>query len=202
MNTFITLIFHHLNNHLISGLNLYKNIKKWVLTKKELEENGFPLPGAPVRGTALFKDSKTYETLPNGTKRCSRCKDIYSVDDHGFSVRNDECVYHPLGRFTFRGETKYICCKATVPADGCCTAETHVFDTGDPASIRGFVTTLESSQGNNKNHAVYALDCEMLYTTQGLELARVTVVDSTSKTVYESLVKPFGQIIDYNTRYN
>lgn len=113
-------------------------------------------------------------------------------------------MYHPLGRFTFRGETKYICCKATVPADGCCTATMHVFDTGDPANIRGFVTTLppDSSHSDHRNHAVFALDCEMIYTTQGLELARVTVVDPACKTVYESLVKPFGKIIDYNTRYS
>lgn len=47
---------------------------------------------------------------------------------------------------------------------------------------------------------VYALDCEMCYTTQGLELTRVTVIDEDYKVIYETLVKPQNAIIDYNTR--
>ena len=48
---------------------------------------------------------------------------------------------------------------------------------------------------------VYALDCEMCYTTMGLQLTRVTVVDMHLKPIYESLVKPSHTIVDYNTRY-
>ena len=35
----------------------------------------------------------------------------------------------------------------------------------------------------------------------GFSLYRVTVIDYDGKTVYESLVKPENEIIDYNTRY-
>lgn len=47
---------------------------------------------------------------------------------------------------------------------------------------------------------VYALDCEMCYTTHGLELTRVTVIDEDCNVMYETLVKPQNPIIDYNTR--
>ena len=47
---------------------------------------------------------------------------------------------------------------------------------------------------------VFALDCEMVYTTRGTELARVTVVDLQGKSIYDRVVKPAGQVLDCNTR--
>ena len=49
---------------------------------------------------------------------------------------------------------------------------------------------------------VYALDCEMIYTTRGTELARVSVVDLNMKTVYETKVMPENPVLDYNTRFS
>ncbi len=40
------------------------------------------------------------------------------------------------------------------------------------------------------------------YTTQGLEIARVTVVNSSLQAVFDSFVKPDKDVIDYNTRWD
>lgn len=38
------------------------------------------------------------------------------------------------------------------------------------------------------------------YTKQGLELTRVTVINSELKVVYDTFVKPDSKVVDYNTR--
>lgn len=46
------------------------------------------------------------------------------------------------------------------------------------------------------------MDCEMVYTQGGQELARVTVTDCENNSVYETLVRPDRKVIDYNTRFS
>lgn len=65
----------------------------------------------------------------------------------------------------------------------------------------GYASITPLSEGNDVTGlVVYALDCEMCYTTVGLELTRVSVVDFTLQPVYESIVRPSHTIVDYNTR--
>ena len=44
------------------------------------------------------------------------------------------------------------------------------------------------------------IPCPQSYTTYGLELTRVTVVDTDVHVVYDTFVKPDNEIVDYNTR--
>ncbi len=47
-----------------------------------------------------------------------------------------------------------------------------------------------------------AIDCEMVYTKLGLELARVSIVDSSGKPLYDEFVKPFETVLSYNTEFS
>ena len=42
----------------------------------------------------------------------------------------------------------------------------------------------------------------MLFTTQGMQLCKITVVGIDGKLVYETLVQPEDPIVDYNTRFS
>jgi RNA exonuclease 1 len=79
----------------------------------------------------------------------------------------------------------------------------HVSDTGNLASQKEFVRTVEKPQPSaDGDYGVYALDCEMCYITGGGELTRIAVISSDYKMVYETLVMPDNPILDYNTRFS
>ena len=44
-----------------------------------------------------------------------------------------------------------------------------------------------------------AIDCEMVVTEMGSELARITVVGENGDTLYDKLVKPANAVVDYCT---
>ena len=95
----------------------------------------------------------------------------------------------------------YTCCQGDGNSEGCQVHECHVTDILDFNDMRGFVSTMPPSEADpDGDYGVFALDCEMCNTVMGNELTRVTVVNLEGKTVYETLVMPENEIIDYNTR--
>ncbi|KAI4495993.1 hypothetical protein M0802_008208 [Mischocyttarus mexicanus] len=188
------------------GSALYSMLKKWIMTEKQLQDNGFPRvhpEGTKGRAKVYVINSRNQNVLskvPN-ERICSRCGQNYMVDKQGFSVQQQNCIYHWGKKFTIKGEGKYSCCQQYGSATGCCDAKFHVWNYTDYENLRGYIKTLpkgivEEEQG------VYALDCEMSYTTQGLELTRITVINDECNVIYETLVKPQNPIVDYNTRFS
>ncbi len=54
----------------------------------------------------------------------------------------------------------------------------------------------------NRNRSYFAIDCEMLITTHGKELGRVSMVDPRGNVVLDEYVRPYGQVIDYKTPWS
>uniref|UniRef100_A0A8C8VI68 Exonuclease domain-containing protein n=1 Tax=Pelusios castaneus TaxID=367368 RepID=A0A8C8VI68_9SAUR len=193
-------IFKHLLD--LTGGVLYRLLKDYVLTEEQLNENGYPQPNPEKPGSAILGNGE----INYSSKRvCCRCGEIYTVTASGKHVRKEECNYHS-GRVLRQKvpgglETRYSCCEGVVGSPGCQVAKLHVHD-GQKENLEGFVKTFIKLTPADGNHGVFALDCEMCYTTQGLELTRVTVVDSGLQVAYDTIVKPDNEIIDYNTRFS
>ncbi|XP_030396569.1 RNA exonuclease 1 homolog isoform X3 [Gopherus evgoodei] len=145
------------------------------------------------------------EDLTASCRVCCRCGTEYMVSTSGNCIRKEECLHH-WGRLRKQRvpggwETHYSCCSGAVGSPGCQVAKQHVQD-GRKENLEGFVKTFEKLPTTNGYPGIYALDCEMCYTKQGLELTRVTVINSDLKVVYDTFVKPDNKVVDYNTRFS
>ncbi len=146
------------------------------------------------------------------TKVCKRCSGLFYIDQNSMAylASNSECVFHwgklRNVRFNRTAEQKYSCCGGGSGSEGC-EHGNHVYDGdydghGTGTKMQGFVETRPPSHNTKLSSNIYALDCEMCYTTKGLELVRISVIDINCKEMYETLVKPDAQILDYNTRWS
>ena len=107
----------------------------------------------------------------------------------------ERMVRREVGGFGTSG--KWRCCGGLARAKACSKKEGHVADENfvDPDLL---VTTLAMDRPGK----VFSLDCEMVKSAQGGELARVTILDVTGATCYEHLVMPPVTIGDYKTRFS
>uniref|UniRef100_I3JUZ4 REX1, RNA exonuclease 1 homolog n=1 Tax=Oreochromis niloticus TaxID=8128 RepID=I3JUZ4_ORENI len=189
-----------------AGATLYRKMKAYLMTEEQLQEHGYPRPNPEAAGKAVIYNQPEKKAVADPfTKICCRCGAEYKVNVNGSCVRKEECSFHwgRLRRHKVAGgwETNYSCCAAAVGAPGCQTAKQHVQD-GRKESLDGFVSTFSKPLPPDGNGGVFALDCEMCYTKQGLELTRVTVIDSEMKVIYDTFVKPESKVVDYNTRFS
>ncbi|NXI54922.1 REXO1 exonuclease, partial [Chloroceryle aenea] len=189
----------------LTGAALYRRLKDYLMTEEQLKENGYPMPHPDKPGRAVLFTAEEKKTIDSSCRICCRCGTEYMVSASGNCIRKEECVHH-WGRLRKQRvpggwETHYSCCSGAVGSPGCQVAKQHVHD-GRKESLDGFVKTFEKLPTTDGYPGIYALDCEMCYTKQGLELTRVTVINSDLKVVYDTFVKPDTKVVDYNTRFS
>uniref|UniRef100_A0A8C4WKN6 RNA exonuclease 1 homolog n=1 Tax=Gopherus evgoodei TaxID=1825980 RepID=A0A8C4WKN6_9SAUR len=189
----------------LTGAALYRRLKEYLLTEEQLKENGYPMPHPEKAGRAVVFTVEEKKNTDSSCRVCCRCGTEYMVSTSGNCIRKEECLHH-WGRLRKQRvpggwETHYSCCSGAVGSPGCQVAKQHVQD-GRKENLEGFVKTFEKLPTTNGYPGIYALDCEMCYTKQGLELTRVTVINSDLKVVYDTFVKPDNKVVDYNTRFS
>ena len=118
------------------------------------------------------------------------CSPRKSVVRHG-SV---ETVWlHPLTLLPGEKVRQYTCCSALSTSEDGCTRGPHVFYESDPVDLHkrhAFTHTRPPDASKpGKTLEVAALDCEMIYTTGGMRVARVSVVDGDGKEVFDKCVR-------------
>ena len=154
-----------------------------------------------------------------GWEKCDRCNGRFQVypgrREDGLLAGGGACTYHyarPLrpakqktDHIVGHKESYYPCCNETVGTSaGCTKSETHVFKISEAkrlAAILQFQTT--PRQPDKGSLPPVCFDCEMGYTTLGLELIRLTAVSwPEGRKILDILVRPIGEILDLNSRYS
>ncbi|KAK1897145.1 RNA exonuclease 1 like [Dissostichus eleginoides] len=188
------------------GVTLYRKLQAYLMSEEQFQENGYPRTSPEASGKAIICNLPEKKAVTDPfNKICCRCGAEYKINVNGNCVRKEECCFHwgRLRRHKVSGgwETNYSCCAAGVGAPGCQVCKQHVQD-GRKESFDGYVTTFSKSLPPDGNGGVFALDCEMCYTRHGLDLTRVTVIDSEMKVIYDTFVRPEAKVVDYNTRFS
>lgn len=202
-----TIIYTPLSLYLKLNLNmyaLYHEFTHHLLTRDQLKMYGFPeeVPGRP--GRAVMRTQNV--TRGCTERRCCRCGSVFNILQDGRYVADTFCRYHSRKQLPYRKghpyNGDYPCCNGSYMSEGCVTWQYHVTAESALHDVE-FVKTKSKKHLNEVTAGtVYALDCEMLYTTAGMEVAKVGIVGADGLTVFESFVLPQNQILDYNTVYS
>ncbi|EWC43716.1 hypothetical protein DRE_07468 [Drechslerella stenobrocha 248] len=168
--------------------------------------------------------SKAREGLltADGVEECERCRTRFKTlerkdPETGMFTTAGKCVHHH-GKAWAKdkgGPRIWSCCQQVAgETAGCTDHGSHVFVVKSPprlATLWQFVDTpaprlladdSESTSSPGIEKAV-CLDCEMAFTTQGLEVIRLTATRFPKyELVLDILIKPFGEMLDLNTRFS
>ena len=157
-----------------------------------------------------------------GHERCDRCNSNFQVfpgrNAEGLLTTRGPCRYHsmrlsrqpPAGQGRGRvhrndADSLFPCCEALAGSEGCRMKDSHVFKVSDVkrlASQWQFMSTPAAVMTEKMPKAV-VFDCEMGYTTLGMELIRLTACNwPDGNVLIDVLVRPIGEVLDLNTEFS
>ncbi|PYI10298.1 hypothetical protein BO78DRAFT_237978 [Aspergillus sclerotiicarbonarius CBS 121057] len=204
---------------LATGLNTKEEItlaSKLITPLQGLEEHGY-VTKAPTDTEVEGARKGVIES--KGWEKCDRCGGRFQVfpgrREDGTLTTGGQCTYHPgkalypprkkTDHITGHKDAYFSCCNESVGTSaGCTKGKTHVFKVSETkrlASIFQFENT--PAQPGKGPLPPVSFDCEMGYTTQGLELIRLTAVSwPKGEALLDVLVRPIGEVLDLNSRFS
>ncbi|KAH7703150.1 exonuclease family protein [Aphelenchoides avenae] len=188
-----------------SAASFYDYVSPYILNESQLQINGYPLwsPYFPEGHVAMVKqnvhDVHKRPIVENGDpyRKCERCESFFDITQNV-----GVCVHHPKRAWRAPGSSlrRHLCCNAPFRSIGCITRPYHVTHQFTTAALTQFEKAPQPTYGLEPcSKSVYALDTEMVYTTAGAELARLTLVDANCAVVLDAKVRPSAPVIDCNT---
>ena len=189
-------------------------LPKLVAVQEGLSKHGYVVASP---SEADVEQARKGVEASQGWEECDRCKSRFQVfpgrrESDGALTSGGKCTYHygkprrPMKEKADTGhkDTIYTCCNQTLGTLGCTTAESHVFKVSEVkrlALIMPFKGT--TVQGTSPPDHAVCFDCEMGYTTQGLELIRLTAtIWPNGEELLDVLVRPIGEVLDLNSRFS
>ncbi|MCJ1484906.1 RNA exonuclease 3 [Schaereria dolodes] len=189
-------------------------LPKLVTQQEALAKHGY-VPFIPSE--AEVERARAGVEASQGWEQCDRCQSRFQVfpgrrAEDGALTSGGKCVYHfgkPRRPTREKGETGhkdsvYLCCGQILGTSGCTTADSHVFKVSDAkrlAAVMQFMST--PVKGPKHAQSAVCFDCEMGYTTLGMELIRLTAVSwPKGEELLDVLVRPIGEILDLNSRFS
>ena len=192
-------------------------LSKLLAKQGDLAGHGY-VPHAP--SDEEIAQARSGVEAAQGWEQCDRCKTRFQVfpgrrEEDGALTSGGACTYHPAKPRRPQVKDKadkghreaiYACCNETVgESAGCTQGTTHVFKVSEPkrlALIMPFKETPPNLLTPTPENAV-CFDCEMGYTTFGLELIRLTATAwPKGEELLDVLVRPLGEILDLNSRFS
>ncbi|KAL9600189.1 MAG: hypothetical protein Q9219_003332 [cf. Caloplaca sp. 3 TL-2023] len=201
-----------------TGLNRTEEIAfvpRLVASQEGLSKHGYI---TTIPTAAELEAAKKGVNSAHGWEQCDRCKTRFQVfpgrrEEDGVLTSGGQCTYHwakPRRPERLLGDSKirdlmYPCCDETLGAStGCTKAKSHVFKISDPkrlALIMPFQPTPVTDRTDLPGAVCF--DCEMGYTTYGMELIRLTATAwPDGQELLDVLVRPLGEVLDLNSRYS
>lgn len=145
-------------------------------------------------------------TEEGGNMKCERCAADYIVHGNMSEAEKTACVYH-WGRPEVKPDRsrRWNCCQSSIDAPGC-TRGPHVFieKTAEELHTRAaFIHTSDLYRPEDATPLkIAALDCELIRTTAGMALARLTIVDEEGTQKFDEFIRPNGMVVDLVTRWS
>ncbi|CAI2349358.1 unnamed protein product [Caenorhabditis sp. 36 PRJEB53466] len=190
--------------HKLSPAAQYTNVQFMKLDYEDRMENGYPF-WDELNKKAVFASTSNDWHLPHDLKRrCARCWQSIHLSPGG-TLKPTVCVYHDRPKWNHEMGQKHLpCCGSRAgTSKGCMIQEFHVFHGTWKQTLDEFVCSPKArGTSDYRSKKIYAIDCEMVYTLNGMEAARVSVVDVKGRLVMDTFVLPSFRILDYNTKFS
>jgi RNA exonuclease 1 len=184
-----------------------------VCSQDGLDKHGY-VTKLPTQ--AELDEAEATQKAAGSWEMCDRCSTRFQVfperrEEDGALTTGGQCTHH-WGKRIFPKKsknslpepTRFSCCNEPMGSPGCTTHETHVYKISDVKRLSLVMPFIETPVNDNAPpDSAVCFDCEMGYTTHGLELLRLTVISwPNHKPLVDVLVRPLGHLLDINTRFS